>query len=403
MEYRWHITRDGKQYGPISQAQLDDLAKSGHLQGTDYVWREGLNEWQPATIVLENRHQPTELILGAIQVTKGHEANAKQKAPRGLLAGSWSFWVAVGILFVLLAPLAVLYREGAGLYGALFATIGGALGGAVSFLVERYSKKTLLQSWKIGVVSVGVMLGVGFGKLSEMSVAAGIAPMREVVYEHIAQAKIDRLFVQRTLKGAGDAGRLYLVLEQKEPATFDAIVQVLTVNLRPGAAPDQVIALMREQFIERISKPRMGYLPDDDFLRMFELKADLLKALAATNPPLCLLTAQEKQFGNIRSYLSREIEQREQSLMERLIETQPRQITLASTSELAKVNRKVFAALFKRYGSSIEFLDPTKQIAGQERAACLMNMEYIRTILSLPTSEALSLLRAMVLDPGRLG
>lgn len=47
----WFYGKDNKQQGPISAAQLKQLAESGHLQPTDLVWREGMAEWMAASKV----------------------------------------------------------------------------------------------------------------------------------------------------------------------------------------------------------------------------------------------------------------------------------------------------------------------------------------------------------------
>ena len=41
----WYIARDGKQYGPISQAEFVEFLKRGHLSPIDYVWHDGLDDW----------------------------------------------------------------------------------------------------------------------------------------------------------------------------------------------------------------------------------------------------------------------------------------------------------------------------------------------------------------------
>src|SRR5438105_9708654 len=45
----WFYTRDGKsKSGPFSSAQLQALARSGQLQPTDMLWKEGMARWLPA-------------------------------------------------------------------------------------------------------------------------------------------------------------------------------------------------------------------------------------------------------------------------------------------------------------------------------------------------------------------
>ena len=49
MQSPWYIARDGKQVGPISQAEFNALLQSAQLMPTDYVWREGFADWRCAT------------------------------------------------------------------------------------------------------------------------------------------------------------------------------------------------------------------------------------------------------------------------------------------------------------------------------------------------------------------
>ena len=41
----WYYTQNGEQRGPVSPAQLKQLAQSGQLQPTDLVFKEGGKEW----------------------------------------------------------------------------------------------------------------------------------------------------------------------------------------------------------------------------------------------------------------------------------------------------------------------------------------------------------------------
>jgi hypothetical protein len=47
----WYYTRDGKQFGPITSAQLKQLAAGGRLQPTDLVWKAGMSKWVTAGII----------------------------------------------------------------------------------------------------------------------------------------------------------------------------------------------------------------------------------------------------------------------------------------------------------------------------------------------------------------
>jgi hypothetical protein len=52
---QWFIGRDGKQYGPISDAELEMLIELGHLQASDLLWHAGFPDWRSALAVFPTR------------------------------------------------------------------------------------------------------------------------------------------------------------------------------------------------------------------------------------------------------------------------------------------------------------------------------------------------------------
>lgn len=48
MATEWHYTKGGQKHGPVSSADLKALVKSGELQRTDMIWKEGMTDWKPA-------------------------------------------------------------------------------------------------------------------------------------------------------------------------------------------------------------------------------------------------------------------------------------------------------------------------------------------------------------------
>jgi hypothetical protein len=42
----WHYARDGKTFGPFTQARLRQLAAAGKLRPTDLFWKDGMKEWK---------------------------------------------------------------------------------------------------------------------------------------------------------------------------------------------------------------------------------------------------------------------------------------------------------------------------------------------------------------------
>lgn len=53
MQDQWFYVKDGQQYGPVTLAQLKQLATSGRLRRDDLLWSEGMGNWSPASQVLE--------------------------------------------------------------------------------------------------------------------------------------------------------------------------------------------------------------------------------------------------------------------------------------------------------------------------------------------------------------
>ncbi len=48
---QWYIAREGRQYGPLSEAEMRLFVAGGHLKPTDLIWRPGFPDWRPAPAV----------------------------------------------------------------------------------------------------------------------------------------------------------------------------------------------------------------------------------------------------------------------------------------------------------------------------------------------------------------
>jgi hypothetical protein len=52
MAAEWFYTKDGKnKSGPLTDAQIQALAKSGQIRPTDMLWKEGMAKWAPASTI----------------------------------------------------------------------------------------------------------------------------------------------------------------------------------------------------------------------------------------------------------------------------------------------------------------------------------------------------------------
>lgn len=72
-EIQWYIARDGKQYGPLSDAEMGLFMRGGHLKPADLVWRPGFSDWLPAVVAF-----PT---LGQAATQLPHPGSAKPPPP----------------------------------------------------------------------------------------------------------------------------------------------------------------------------------------------------------------------------------------------------------------------------------------------------------------------------------
>ena len=50
----WYYSQQGQQKGPVSTDQLSELVRSGVVAGPTLVWREGLSNWTPYSVVARN-------------------------------------------------------------------------------------------------------------------------------------------------------------------------------------------------------------------------------------------------------------------------------------------------------------------------------------------------------------
>lgn len=55
---QWYIARDGKQTGPISDAEINAIAQHGYFRPSDLVWKPGFAEWSSALTVFKPAPPP---------------------------------------------------------------------------------------------------------------------------------------------------------------------------------------------------------------------------------------------------------------------------------------------------------------------------------------------------------
>ncbi len=64
----WYLARDGRQYGPITQRELDVLQTMGELRFDDLLWREGWQTWKAATVLAPTTESDRRVISRALTV-----------------------------------------------------------------------------------------------------------------------------------------------------------------------------------------------------------------------------------------------------------------------------------------------------------------------------------------------
>lgn len=116
---QWYYAKEGKQFGPVNGAQLQQLAKSGDLRPEDLVWHAGLGgEWVSSKSVpnlfseFESAQSfPTDFQTPPIQQASARvlPSNAEiTRMARGALEGRWAsiigiylvwFFVVIGSVF----------------------------------------------------------------------------------------------------------------------------------------------------------------------------------------------------------------------------------------------------------------------------------------------------------------
>ena len=55
----WYYASNGQQAGPVSETQLDELARTGGIEPGTLVWRQGLENWQPYSIARPSAPAPS--------------------------------------------------------------------------------------------------------------------------------------------------------------------------------------------------------------------------------------------------------------------------------------------------------------------------------------------------------
>ncbi len=118
----WHVVIDGDQQGPFAPRQIADLLAESKIDWEAYVWREGMDGWQPAKDV--------EVLVSAVMAEAESTAGAARPAAGGAAYGSGQ--VFGGSSDMGADPFAASADDG-GLSGVMGKSAGGSAGGADLF------------------------------------------------------------------------------------------------------------------------------------------------------------------------------------------------------------------------------------------------------------------------------
>lgn len=57
---QWYYSNKGQRLGPVSQAEFDQLVRDGVIGGDTLVWRDGMAEWRPYSMVVPGGAPPVD-------------------------------------------------------------------------------------------------------------------------------------------------------------------------------------------------------------------------------------------------------------------------------------------------------------------------------------------------------
>ncbi len=80
-EIEWFLGRDGKQYGPITDREMQKLVELGHLRPGDLVWKQGLADWMPAHKLFPPKAAPAPPPPAPASKDPSLSARTSQQAP----------------------------------------------------------------------------------------------------------------------------------------------------------------------------------------------------------------------------------------------------------------------------------------------------------------------------------
>lgn len=273
---------------------------------------------------------------------------------------------------------------------------------AAEFLPATYRPRSAVPRVLGGIVAVVAAvggIGYGVGAVAPAYLQAAFQNFDKL--KSAPQSAIRQATLRQILLSDTTSGGFFLKLSQKDPEAYEALISQFADSLATESA-DEVLPKVRAYIGKTIIEPRSRNLMDDDKAAMLALNRDMSLQLAATNPKLCIAHALGKPFGDMRPFITPELKAREEQMMLRLLDAEPQTFDLLPAKDLQALNTKVGTGLYEKHGDEIGLLDLENVPDGKEEAACKMFAAYLDGVLTLPETERIALVRAMMLEPDLL-
>ncbi len=77
----WYYSKDGQQQGPVAQVKLQQMLQSGELTSSSLVWKQGMEDWVPASTVSDFKTVEEEIDSNGAGSAEGVTPYAPPVAP----------------------------------------------------------------------------------------------------------------------------------------------------------------------------------------------------------------------------------------------------------------------------------------------------------------------------------
>jgi hypothetical protein len=258
--------------------------------------------------------------------------------------------------------------------GSLERSIYAASGVSVTFIDRALATKNadMWQPSESDLVSAGVVTRITSGD------------------EYAIGGDGSRLAREDWDKGLQKVSRVYRVMKEKYPKSYDEILDTFRDGTTKGAPQAQVIAEARTK-LNSLIKARLPYADDTDLVDFGRLIVDQYRALQSQDKAACYRFASGQSDQNAIRLIPKELTERELELDARIISSNGSQYGAANND---KAWEKIAARLNSRGYSAKDFQLLTGAISAPDHARyCDLATALYQEITNLPPTEAAGLLR----------